>query len=590
MFTERDLKFGSGIIAGKNLIQNPGSKLEQGTEYNFLVGVVVDVIANPYEYLNAKLDIDSSLTVGELLGRRKTSEKQELKNLGVVNYQKVDSMPMNSIIAHIVDNGQSVDGSRPVVCYPFFPPHLSLPIKPGEYVWILSTDIKGSGSSYFWMCRQVGPVQVDDVNYTNLERLVNTEELVKNFNSNQGAREISDELLNVSVANKRPGNTSDNVVSNIKDTFSNLFANSFAFRKEFTGEPVPRVAKDCGDLLLQGSNNSGLHLTTEKFTPIDDLQHGLSANIGIGIKTAHSPAIDLFVSRKNNDINGLLGADSEKTNTINVVRNSTAEDIYSFSENDKIADMRYKDSEVFHTELHDIKDDAIDIGARLYMSNRCDVDSVFKSNFDVLGSEFGPSITTYTSGHNRVIGNQTVRLASITGESFLDMTATGNVVMKSSIRDGGTEGQQYLSLRANGTTRLQAKSDLKGGRIELAVRDDEGSPNDPYVLYSELRPLLDSIVRDLSILNVIRSLATEDNNENPMYTALQGFGIGLEMLITNIKEAVGAISGPANENVRTIKIDPRTDGTPYTDALLKVGSDNQVGMRGTIASTKIFGE
>ena len=40
---------------------------------------------------------------------------------------------------------------------------------------------------------------------------------------------------------------------------------SVGYKKEFTSEPVPRKAKNCADLLLQGSNNSHILLGTEKF-------------------------------------------------------------------------------------------------------------------------------------------------------------------------------------------------------------------------------------------------------------------------------------------------------------------------------------
>ena len=44
----RYLKSPMGSVAGDGLLQSDDDKLERGVEYNFLVGVVNDVISNPY--------------------------------------------------------------------------------------------------------------------------------------------------------------------------------------------------------------------------------------------------------------------------------------------------------------------------------------------------------------------------------------------------------------------------------------------------------------------------------------------------------------------------------------------------------------
>ena len=73
-------------------------------------------------------------------------------------------MPRNSMVVEIIGN------SKPRICYPFFSPHLSLPVKPGEQVWVLFPD-GGVGEIGYWLTRKSTDLKVDDLNYTHLPRI-----------------------------------------------------------------------------------------------------------------------------------------------------------------------------------------------------------------------------------------------------------------------------------------------------------------------------------------------------------------------------------------------------------------------------------
>ena len=124
---------------------------------------------------------------------------------------------------------------------------------------------------------------------------------------------------------------------------------------------------------------------------------------------------------------------------------------------------------------------------------------MFGTNFDILedNNQEGPSVAIF-SDHNRLVANNTLRIANLTGESFIDMNELGDIVLKSSIEDG----QQFLSLAkvrdGKGISRLQARDE-----IHLAVSSNNDKPAEPYVLYSELRTLLDKITGDLSFINIL---------------------------------------------------------------------------------------
>ena len=105
-----------------------------------------------------------------------------------------------------------------------------------------------------------------------MERSPVISRVVDSFIANKGARSADIEDLEEATSLNNLKDSKGKNQGNLRQSFEDLFINSYAFRKEFSGEPVPRLAKNCGDLLLQGSNNAGLQLTTEKFTTTENLR------------------------------------------------------------------------------------------------------------------------------------------------------------------------------------------------------------------------------------------------------------------------------------------------------------------------------
>ena len=208
-------------------------------------------------------------------------------------------------------------------------------------------------------------------------------------------------------------------------------------------------------MLLQGSNNSGIHLTTEKFSTPESIDLKNTKYSGktqeldaLPTRKPDSAAIDIFVKRKRSSLDQLAESpdNAEKLETINTVKNNCSEEIYTYLENDKMANLRYKDDTVFDRELVDDGNDTIDVGARLYLSHKCDVDNSFLINFSNLGdnTKMGPSIISFAQ-HNRVIGDQDVRLVSRIGETYVDLDEKGNIILKAA------KGGAYISIRQDGS-------------------------------------------------------------------------------------------------------------------------------------------
>ena len=78
--------------------------------------------------------------------------------------------PRNSCIVKILNDADKNDIPY-TLCFPFFSPHLALPLKPGEQVWVFLENPDDRTKAWgYWMSRVHGPDFVDDVNFTHLDR------------------------------------------------------------------------------------------------------------------------------------------------------------------------------------------------------------------------------------------------------------------------------------------------------------------------------------------------------------------------------------------------------------------------------------
>jgi hypothetical protein len=460
--------------------------------YAFATGIVTDCITGSgKKFLKEKFEINSRFI-------------NEVKNIHMLN-----KLAPNSIIVAILDNARSIERPERYVALPFFSPHISMPIKPGEYVWLM-IESDNDKEVVYWMSRKHGIGQVDDVNYTFLERTDSIENtLVEKIKSNTLNKKKESEINDPSIVKNETQNMHSFLSNQLIDvntrndllTNASIIDNSHA-KSRIKREVVPKKSKNPGDLLLQGSNNSHIQLTTEKFA--GEL-HELAS---------YSPAIDICIGRKKAEIQSIhdqwFGTedspgvkDSEtivNANTENETFISAVSPLIEAIADDKTALELNKTKDTFE-DLENEKDyydnDPLNCGGRLYLSKNCKIDDLFGLGIDDMSSYEGASIVTY-SDHNRVVGDQTVRIVNKAGESFIDLNELGDIVLKSSIEDG----QQFLSLAnasdGKGISRLQARDE-----IHLAVRSDNTIPSEPYVLYSELRDLLDKITGDISFINIL---------------------------------------------------------------------------------------
>lgn len=265
---------------------NPGSRI-------LFEAVVVDCYSNPAAM---------------------TSDEKNLLRGGpsrVNNTAAIDKMPRNSIKAKIISDGAGASGTA-AIFYPLFSPHLCMPVKPGEQVWVIFEA--GSESQGFWVSRISSNYSVDDLNYTHRDR--------------DSLNEIFKNTTLVGTADHIPKVTDDPIFNNGKiqksgevrtlpgkNDYETYFESAIS-KKEFVAEAVPRFTKAAPTLALQGSNNTLITLGTETTEGVvsEDvpLQGAIDIVVGRTAPTVITNARGLQETDKNKYLEGSPNTDEGK--------------------------------------------------------------------------------------------------------------------------------------------------------------------------------------------------------------------------------------------------------------------------------------
>lgn len=279
----------SGMAAGRDISTFANIRyLVPDKASNFMQMFVLEVIPDPkivtkekVEYWEKVLKLTLNSTKKFLSGPDDPTEQNLIR-----------FFPRNTIIAQKRLTG----GSRftpPMILYPFFPSHLSLPCKPGELVWALFEDANVGGEKLaYWMCSVVQPYFVEDVNHTHMPFIFRPHQTKKSVDA-----KIPYELRNgvVKLLKNEEGKLVDekgNVAfktdvksqvlnSDQEDIFEKLIDTTDAGILT-TFEAIPRFHKRPGDIVFEGSNNSLIVLGTQRNGPIAQFTQGKASSTTAG--------------------------------------------------------------------------------------------------------------------------------------------------------------------------------------------------------------------------------------------------------------------------------------------------------------------
>ena len=183
-------------------------------------------------------------------------------------------IPRNTLVVRMITPGEQ---TKYRLCYPLFPPHMTMPVQPGEQVWVMKGQKEGK--QIFWIARIPGNVFTDDINYTHLDRALDIKTtpdtkqkyfqttgaaakfLLPNFLNGDGQ---SARTLGARLKDPDGKESDEDDYDKILEKAKARYVDAGAPRHAFEHEAVPRFTKRPGDLVLQGSNNSLICLGTDR--------------------------------------------------------------------------------------------------------------------------------------------------------------------------------------------------------------------------------------------------------------------------------------------------------------------------------------
>ena len=257
-------------------------------------------------------------------------KKAELVDFwNIKNSSELEAAPLNSCVVRVYGQGGEKSEAA-LVAYPMFPPHIAMPVKPGECVWVFSPNLSNPDpQQMFWMCRISGAAIADDVNYSHVPR---------GFGDNVSAEEMrtSDKAAAAEATPPSPGGGSPilgraqfpnksrtgkdlltpatgSQLGSTENPFEKIAKNSESY-KQLVLEPVPQYSKRPGDLVLQGSNNTLISLGQDRGWKFDDKSSDIAeseTSNAFVVPEAFSGTVDIVAGRSRYFPTEPMGYDQE---------------------------------------------------------------------------------------------------------------------------------------------------------------------------------------------------------------------------------------------------------------------------------------
>jgi len=238
----------------------------------------------------------------------RTEEEIEALSQNTVAPEQLKHAPRNSLIVRLYASGADKTGTKDLLCYPFFPPYIAMPVKQGEQVWVFAESPDVPQKVAYWVSRIPEADFVDDINYTHGDRkfsisvgktgdlsdleeepddekkpeddepakeikgLKDPEELPGPPAFNNGATEQGDEAA--TTLSQPPKEDAPEGEAEPGDPIYEVIFTGSLGGQAFTLEPVPRFTKRPGDLVLQGSHNSMICLGTDRGWTVESRPEG----------------------------------------------------------------------------------------------------------------------------------------------------------------------------------------------------------------------------------------------------------------------------------------------------------------------------
>lgn len=460
-----------------------------------------------------------------------TDEYLERLKATVNNYELVDVLPVNSIIARIISNSGGIIGQQDTILFPLISSHFMLPVQVGEIVNVMYEDMFNLGTKVgYWISRVHGDRAVEDVNYTHLDRRFDPLNNLGNYSTEQKAN--LDGAPEPGFPNGA-GSSTNTIDGGNSDPYLDIINRSMA-GKFLMMEPVPRWKKRPNELVIQGSNNSLLVLGSDRFNTV-------SGSITGDNPTSQAGALYASVGRGR--FMPPSGSDNELAGSPRVTRNSRGH-----YETDK-APWRNKGEnggrgkdKPYEGEF-DFTNDA----TTFILSQQTKGDE----NFGILNLPFADAtlpIAQPTNDQNSGSPNRAYGIIKSDHIRLIARKDNANGINGSMlfVREGSEEDKDlsYIFMNEHGINIDSGKKIYLGAAAHQNPEDgtpdfnDDNGPYEPYILWSKYRDTVDSLQKQ------INELRTEHQ------TSIKTFRDGVVNILNGIQMSLeaGNISVPYGPN------------------------------------------
>ena len=451
------------------------------------------------------------------------------RSLLTSNQQISNNMPINSIVAEIVGVTNFVDDSiqrgQIVACIPLFSSHISMPLKCGEAVWLLSFEEKNNQSfNYFWISRVHGSTETEDTNFTAPIRL-NTS-IPDNANRSFAKTQFIEEEFNSadfpSFNNfiEMPDESRYFILQGLSNQENEI--EKLVKKNNIILEPVPRYFKNEDELVLQGSNNTLIAFKTfDGYSSDGELSNNQNIFYSNLNKTnsTNDGFIDIAVGRSRNntlpsssnffDINDANRfQETYTTSSFRTCYPTIVNSLGRFENNKNFESFTEQALENNNEGRPDFKHDS----ARLCLSENRNLDSFFNINSNIyndfnirIPQENNLSTILAKSDNIRIVSRQNIlnnnEIESRSKSSIL-IVKEGTRVESSIVR--GT--QSFIALDEIGNIVIDGSKVIIGNQVRISENHGEGNQlfigqdnenSQPMVLGENLKNILESLCQQL---------------------------------------------------------------------------------------------
>lgn len=567
----------------------------------FRRAVVIDVITHPNRLTDAFINLLDNDQSDYHLHKKKN--KNFLKKL-----------PRNAIIASFIQSKQRF------IALPFFSSHIGFPLKPNEEVWIFedpSNINREDDIEYFWMTRVHGLNLYEDANYSHPDRKYFTKNNLKNnIKQIDQINEIVVPQFNNGPVRDKSFETANRIVEELQKNNNKQLNIS----GEYLLEDVPRVTKNPGDFILQGSNNTLIKLGTNSslIKSNDNINQQYNSNATFNKIEPYSGAIDIVAGRA--AISQSAGIDKK---TVNYIKNDRT--LFTKS----VATRAYKNSllpiynEKGYTE--NVKDSEYYLGSNL--ENVAEGDSDFFTDVSrLLISEYsaGDQLLNYSPTFyineegNQLESSKNRRRGFIIAKSDeIRLVARREVISRNrynvnkleyndlyepvggsiKIIKEGFDDLSYINLEENGSIAIDASMIVIGDKKRA---QDNGLGNniflgnnavDPVVLGFKLKQKLENLIEQVVLgFNQIASSLNSLVNHGHTYAGPAGITQGPTLQpsapgqLTYMSDYI--ISGDANLGSALIPDNIKSDSTTRSQLLTGEESSEPINAANLVETVK----